>query len=421
MTQIRTKGLRYRLTTLLIICVGGSCALDRGRAQPPLPPPPTSTQPNVTAPLTTPNLTSPPTVSRIDPPQSAATPTPAGLGDPMVRIKDITFVEGDRVNHLSGHGLVMGLNGTGARAEQTRIMATNYYLRKGVRIELITDTSNMSSVMVSGRVPAFARKGETILVTVSVADDASSLRGGTLAQTPLRGLDDEIYAIAQGPIVAGGVSAQGDAASVQVNHPNVGVCEAIVEREIDCESIVRNGQIRLVLRNKAYSTVTEITNTLNAAFPRTATATDSGTIVIRVPTAFTENLPSFISKIGDLRVRPDQPARVVVNQKTGTIVLGHNVKISRVLFASANIVISTNETPVASQPAPLSRGDTAVLPRTSIDIFESGGTYNVWRGGVTVGDLANALNSLAVSPITLIDILTSLRNQGALQAELVIE
>ncbi|MEO1526936.1 MAG: flagellar basal body P-ring protein FlgI [Planctomycetota bacterium] len=396
-------------------------------AQPPLPPPPTTTTP---APSQTPVPSQPlpaallpaaPRVDRLIPPGSTPAPPPALTTDSSARIKDITFVEGDRINHLSGHGLVMGLNGTGARAEQTRLMATNYYLRQGVRIELITDTSNMSSVLVSGKVPAFARKGETILVTVSVADDASSLRGGTLVRTPLRGLDDEIYAIAQGPIVAGGIGAQGNAGAVQINHPNVGVCEAIVEREIDCGRIVQNGQIRLVLRNKSYSTATQITNVLNQYFPKAAKTLDSGTIAVTVPQSSQDDVPGFISMIGDFRVRPDQPAKVVVNQKTGTIVLGHNVKISRVLFASANIVISTNEAPVASQPAPLSGGDTAILPRTSIDIVESGGTYNVWKDGVTVGDLANALNSLAVSPVTLIDILTSLRNQGALQAELIIE
>lgn len=131
-----------------------------------------------------------------------------------------------------------------------------------------------------------------------------------------------------------------------------------------------------------------------------------------IPETFQQNLPPFISMIGELRVRPDLPARVVINQKTGTIVLGHNVKVSRVLFASENIVIATNELPVASQPAPFSEGQTVVLPRTNIDIVETGGSYNVWREGLTVGDLANALNTLAVSPNTLINIFTSLRNQG---------
>lgn len=340
--------------------------------------------------------------------------------DDSVRVKDITFIEGERNNHVSGEGLVFGLSGTGGKAEQTRRMATNFFLRKGMQINTV-DTKNLSAVLVSGKIPAYARKGETILVNVSVADDASSLRGGMLHQTALRGLDDEIYAIAQGPIIGGGVSAQGDAASVQKNHPTVGVCEAIVEREINCNHIGQDGRIRLVLRNKSYSTVNEITNALNDSFPRHARALDSGTVEIFVPETFSRKLPTFISMIGSLRVQPDQPARVVINQKTGTIVMGNDVKISRVLFASENIVITTVENPVTSQPAPLSAGQTTVLPRTGIDVFESGGLYNVWRGGLTVGDLANALNTLAVSPNTLINIMTSLRNQGALQAELVIE
>jgi flagellar P-ring protein precursor FlgI len=340
--------------------------------------------------------------------------------DPSVRIKDITFVQGDRVNHVSGDGLVFGLSGTGGQSEQTQTMAGNFYLRRGIQINRV-ETQNISAVLVSGKIPAYARKGETILVNVSVADDATSLRGGTLNQTALRGIDDQIYAIAQGPIIGGGVSAQGDAGSVTKNHPTVGVCEAIIEREIGCNDVVVDGQIRLVLRNKSYSTATQIANELNGLFPHHATALDSGTLNIFVPRTFRSDIPAFISTIGDLRVRPDQPARVVINQKTGTIVMGHSVKISRVLFASENIVIATSESPIASQPNPLSQGQTAVLPRSSIDIVESGGTYNVWREGLTVGDLATALNTLAVSPNTLISIFTSLRNQGALQAELVIE
>ncbi len=315
---------------------------------------------------------------------------------------------------------MFGLSGTGGKSEQTRVMATNYFLRKGMQIDN-ANTKNLSAVMVAGKMPAFARKGDIIQVTVSVADDASSLRGGTLNRTALRGLDDEIYAIAQGPIIGGGVSAQGNAGSVQKNHPTVGVCEAIVEREIGCEQIANHGRLRLVLRNKDYATATRIANGLNGVFPQHARALDSGTVDVVIPETFQQNLPPFISMIGELRVRPDLPARVVINQKTGTIVLGHNVKVSRVLFASENIVIATNELPVASQPAPFSEGQTVVLPRTNIDIVETGGSYNVWREGLTVGDLANALNTLAVSPNTLINIFTSLRNQGALQAELVLE
>lgn len=351
--------------------------------------------------------------------ENVPTASPIAIDD-SVRIKDITFIEGERNNHVSGEGLVFGLSGTGGKAQQTVIMATNFFLRKGMRIDTV-DTKNLSAVLVSGKIPAYARKGETILVSVSVADDASSLRGGMLHQTALRGLDDEIYAIAQGPIIGGGVAAGGDAASVTKNHPTVGVCEAIVEREIGCQHVVNHGRVRLILRNKSYATVNEITNSLNFAFPAHARSLDSGTVEVAIPNSFHNKLPAFLSMIGNLRVQPDQPAKVVINQKTGTIVMGQNVKISRVLFASENIIISTVETPIASQPAPFSDGQTAILPRTNIDIFESGGMYNLWKGGLTVGDLGTALNTLAVSPNTLIGIMTSLRNQGALQAELVIE
>jgi flagellar P-ring protein precursor FlgI len=340
--------------------------------------------------------------------------------DPSVRIKDITFVDGDRNNHVSGDGLVFGLSGTGGKSEQTRSMASSYFLHKGIRIGN-AETKNMSAVLVSGKIPPYARKGETILITVSVADDATSLRGGTLHQAVLRGIDDEIYAIAQGPIIGGGVSAGGAGASVTKNHPTVGVCEAIIEREVCSEQLMVNGRLRLVLRNKEYSTVTQISNALNSVFPNSSRALDSGTVEVSVPRSFQRSLPAFISMVGQLRVQPDSRARVVINQKTGTIVMGKNVKISRVMFASENIVISTAENPIASQPAPLSNGETVVLPRTSVDVFESGGTYNVWREGISVGDLAHALNTLAVSPNSMINIFTTLRNQGALQAELVIE
>ncbi|QEG23383.1 Flagellar P-ring protein precursor [Mariniblastus fucicola] len=343
-----------------------------------------------------------------------------GQLDPSVRVKDITFVDGDRNNHVSGDGLVFGLSGTGGKSEQTRSMASSYFLHKGIRVDQ-AETKNMSAVLVSGKIPPYARKGETILINVSVADDATSLRGGTLHQAVLRGIDDEIYAIAQGPIIGGGVAAGGAAASVTKNHPTVGVCEAIVEREICPEQLLVNGRLRLVLRNKEYSTATQISNALNMVFPNTARALDAGTVEIAVPRSFQRSLPAFISMVGELRIKPDQRARVVINQKTGTIVMGKHVKISRVLFASENIVISTAETPVASQPAPFSQGETVVLPRSAVDIFESGGTYNVWQEGLTVGDLAQALNTLAVSPNSMINIFTTLRNQGALQAELVIE
>ncbi|MEM6468465.1 MAG: flagellar basal body P-ring protein FlgI [Planctomycetota bacterium] len=379
--------------------------------------PPAGPLPNAATLPAAPTLPAP-DVTVEGPPPTIANPIPRL--DSTVRIKDISFIQGERVNHVNGQGLVFGLSGTGGVSQQTRAMAANFYLRSGLRVEQV-DTVNMSSVLVSGKIPAFARPGETILVTVSVADDAQSLRGGTLHQTALRGMDDEIYAIAQGPIIGGGVAAGGDAASVQVNHPTVGVCEAIVERPINCGGIVQNGHIHLILRNKSYATAIEVENALNRAFPNSAKALNASTIRVRIPKSFLDSVPGLISIVGNLRVQPDQPARVVINQRTGVVVFGHQVKIAPVLFASENIVIATTENPVVSQPNPLSAGQTTVLPRTSIDLLESGGRYNVLPGGMTVGDLANALNSLGVNPNTLITIMTSLRNQGALKAELVLE
>jgi flagellar P-ring protein precursor FlgI len=360
--------------------------------------------------------------------QAAATPAlqpnaivrPRFPIDRSSRIKDITLIAGDRNNHTSGNGLVFGLSGTGGTSDLTLEMARNYFARDGLRLDNL-NTQNLSSVLVSGKIPPYARKGETIIVNVAVADDASSLRGGYLHRTALRGLDNEIYAIAQGPIVGGGVSAGGAAASVQKNHPTAGTCEAIIEREICSEMVLQNSRIRLVLQNKDYSTATQIANAINEVFPQTTRALDAGTVELMVPRSFHYKLPAFISMVGELRVRPDMKARVIINQKTGTILMGQNVRLSRVLFASENIVISTTESPIVSQPAPLSDGQTVVLPRTNVDVFESGGSYNVWQDSITVGELADALNSLAVSPLAMINIFTSLRNQGALQAELVIE
>ena len=246
-TIFRTSPTAYCCVMLWLCCSVGTTRVHAQFAAEALPPPPG----DITSGVRVQESTAQP-----------LTPFAPLQSDMSVRIKDIAFVEGDRVNHVSGEGLVFGLSGTGGKSQQTRQMAANYYLRRGVRV-LQVDTKNMSAVMVSGKIPAYARPGETILVTVSVADDASSLRGGTLNQTALRGIDDEIYAIAQGAIIGGGISAEGAAASVQKNHPTVGVCEAIVERAVPCGTIVSNGTLRLILRNKSYSTATAIGNALN--------------------------------------------------------------------------------------------------------------------------------------------------------------
>ena len=352
----------------------------------------------------------------------ATAPIPAA--QPVVeryyRLKDITFPEGDRDNTIEGIGLVVGLSQTGGRAVQTQMMAQNYFVRQGLPVQ-DPETRSMSAVLVSGEVPPYARKGETIQVKVSVIDDSTSLRGGMLARTPLKGLDGKVYAIAQGPVLGGGVAAGGEAANVQRDHPTAGVCNATIEREICSEVDPNSPMLRLILRNKEYSTAVSVANTINEIFGRAARAVDQGTIEIYVPRGFYGKRAEFISVIGQLRVKVDPRAKVVVNQKTGTIILGQNVRIAPVVFAKGSLVISTTEAPVVSQPAPLSEGETVVLPRTSVEVSETGGPYSSLGGVATVGELGRALNELGFTPNMMIEMFSSLKSVGALQAELVIE
>ena len=347
-------------------------------------------------------------------PISHAIPQPV-----LHRIKDITVPEGERNNIVTGMGLVVGLSATGGRAEQTRLMAQNYFLRNGLSTDSPA-TGSMSAVIVTGTIPPYLRKGESIQVTVSVADDATSLRGGQLVYTTLKGHDGNVYAVASGSIIGGGISAGGAAANVQRDHPTAAVCNAIIEKEICCDHWAKKNRVQLLLRNKDASTAVSISNALNIAFPNSSAAIDNGTVQITIPPFYRNKVMDFMSVVGKIQVPVDQRARVVINQKTGTIVMGLNVRISQVVFANESLVITTTERPVVSQPAPFSQGQTVVLPRTSIDVLETGGTYNGLRG-TTVGELASVLNQLGVSPNLMINVLTSLRTAGYLQAELVIE
>jgi flagellar P-ring protein precursor FlgI len=252
-------------------------------------------------------------------------------------------------------------------------------------------------------------------------DDATSLRGGTLTRTPLRGLDGQIYAFAEGQVLGGGVAAGGQAANVQRDHPTVGVCTAIIEREICADQMTCQNALRLVLRNKDYSTAVSIANALNDIFPGSSRAVDSGAVALVVPYVYHGKLPELIATIGSLAVRVDPPARVVINQKTGTIIMGQHVRLSPVVFAKGSLVIATAESPVASQPLPFSKGETVVLPRSDVDVRETGGPYSSLGGGATVGELGRALNELGFTPNMMIEMFSSLQRIGALQAELIIE
>lgn len=351
-----------------------------------------------------------------------AGPMTVASGDLVVRIRDIVSVDGHRSNSILGRGLVTGLNGTGGRSPDTQRMAANLSGNLGnAPVAPFNNTLSASVVMVNGMLPPFVKRGEEITVVVSVMDDATNLRGGILQDTPLLGADGEVYAIASGPILNHGFGVGGDAGSVTKNHPTTGTCRAIVEREVCFDEVLRSSHVKLNLRNKDYVTATRIASAINELFPRHARSLDMGTVEVLVPKKFADAQTEFISMITSQSVVPNMPARVVINQKNGTIVIGANVRISRVIFANDNLIVTTNENPVVSQPNPLSGGTTEVVPRTQITAIEQGGDYNVLKESISVGEFAAALNALGVPPQDLISIFQTLESSGALHAELIIE
>jgi flagellar P-ring protein precursor FlgI len=349
--------------------------------------------------------------------QSPPTRQPAPF---TVRIKDITTVAGQRSNRIEGFGIVAGLKGTGGKGPATQQFARNLLQNQGNRIDL-QPTKSLSVVFVTAEVPPFYQPGEKLNATVSVWDDATSLYGGTLVRTPLKGVDGQVYALASGPLEIGGFSAEGAGGSIKKNHDTSGRVEAQMEVAI-CEGPAFNGNnIRLLLRNKDDTTAYRIASEINKYFRRAARANHSGSVDVTIPGSFADAKMDFLVMIKNLRVEPDIPARVVINEKTGTIVIGKNVKLSKVVFAKDNLIITTSESPVASQPAPQSRGQTVVLPRTQIQATEQGGRYNTLNDNITVGDLATALNMLGVTPQDLISVFQSIRAEGSLHAELIVQ
>jgi flagellar P-ring protein precursor FlgI len=351
-----------------------------------------------------------------------------------VRIKDITDLEGARSNQLIGFGLVVGLDGTGSKNIHTQQVAVDMLQRFSVTTKILADargdsifkSGNISAVMLTAELGPFARRGSRMDVLVSTLDDATSLQGGTLLFTPLRGADKVDYATAQGPLSVGGYSfsasggGQGTAATAQKNHPTVGRIAggALVEREARGE-ILCNGKISLLLREPDYHTSRAIAKAINDRYPDRAIAVDAGAVRVYVPSELCSKLVSFVSEIGALEVTPDTIAKVVINERTGTIVAGHQVKISAVAVTHGNLAVVTSNEPIASQPEPFGRGKTVVLPRAQLGVVEQPGSLRVVEQTMTVGELARVLNALGAAPRDLILILQAIQKAGALHAELV--
>ena len=341
------------------------------------------------------------------------------------RIKDVVDVEGVRDNMLIGYGLVVGLNGTGDSLNNspfTEQSLVGMLERMGVNTRGTNlRTKNVAAVMVTATLPPYSAQGTRIDATVSAMGDSKSLLGGTLLVTPLLGADGEVYAVAQGPIAVSGFSAQGQGASVTRGVPTSGRISsgAIVEREIQF-SLDELPVLRLSLRNPDFTTAQRVATAINIQLRgNRAQATDPSSVLLSVPEARRGDIVGLITEIEQLRVTPDQVARVVVDEKSGVIVMGENVRISTVAIAQGNLTIRVTETPQVSQPGPFSQGETAVVPRTDIQVDDqSNNRLAVMNSGVTLQELVQSLNALGVGPRDMIAILQSIKAAGALQAEI---
>ncbi|MBO6673982.1 MAG: flagellar basal body P-ring protein FlgI [Rhizobiales bacterium] len=342
------------------------------------------------------------------------------------RIKDIADFEGVRENQLVGYGLVVGLNGTGDtlnNAPFTRQSLRAMLERLGVNTPSAElRTANVAAVMVTANLPAFATQGTRIDITVSALGDADSLQGGTLLVTPLLGADGEVYAIGQGPVAIAGFEAQGAAASITRGVPTTGRIAngALVEREVHFD-LASMSTIRLALRNPDLTTARRMALAINALLgEELAVSTDPGTVQLSLPAHYNTSMVELLTDIEQLLIEPDQTARIVVDESSGIIVLGRDVRVSTVAIAQGNLTVTITEEPQVSQALPFAEnGETVVVPRTAIDVVEGEETQlGIVEQTVTLRELVDGLNALGIGPRDLIAILHAIKAAGALQADI---
>jgi len=340
------------------------------------------------------------------------------------RIKDIANIKGVRSNQLVGYGLVIGLDGTGDKDDKITVRSISEMLEKmGLTVKPDDiKADNVASVIVTAKLPAFARAGSRIDVLVSSIGGADNLQGGTLLFTPLRGADRKIYAIAQGPVSTGGFKVGGKSGGgVQKNHPTVGRVAggALIEREIKSD-FANKTKLVLSLHNPDFTTasrtVAAINKTLAANFARTP---DSGTIEVDVPPEYDGNMVGLVTVVENIGVNPDMYARVIINERTGTVVMGADVRLSTIAIANGSLSIQIRESTDVSQPTAFSSGgQTVASPESDITVKEQKVPIYVLESGVSIGDVVRALNALGVTPHDLIAIFQAIKAAGALQAEL---
>ena len=347
------------------------------------------------------------------------------------RIKDIATLHGVRQNQLIGYGLVTGLDGTGDNLNNTtftRQAIFNMMIRNGISLDPddIDDIKieNIAAVMVTATLPPFASPGMRIDVQVSSMGDAESLAGGTLLMTPLTGADGEVYAVAQGALAIGAFSFGGRAARAQKNHPTVGRIPngAIVENIVPA-TLGEDGKLVYQLKNSDFTTAARMSDSINSLFgPSTAFPQNSGTVVINIPPHSMNNIVSFVADVESITVQSDSVARVVVNERTGTIVMGKDVRLSTVAISHGNLTLLVKETEDVFQPNPFGEGETARTQDTALEVTEEGGLLTVLDlpEGVSIGDIANALNAIGATPRDLIAIFQAIKASGSMHGELVI-
>jgi flagellar P-ring protein FlgI len=346
-------------------------------------------------------------------------------GEAASRIKDLANFEGVRQNQLIGYGLVVGLNGTGDTINNspfTRQSLTAMLERLGINIRGQTlRTGNVAAVMVTANLPPFSTQGTRIDVTASALGDAKSLQGGTLLVTPLLGADGNVYAVAQGSLAIGGFQAEGEAAKIVRGVPTVGRISngAIIEREIDF-ALNRLNQVRLALRNADFTTAKRIASAINDFLGTpTAEPVDPSTVQITVPQQYHDNVVALLTEIEQLQIEPDLPAKVVIDERSGVIVMGRDVRVSTVAVAQGNLTVTISEAPQVSQPAPLAnRGRTVVVPRSRVGVQEEGKKLAIVSEGVSLQQLVDGLNALGIGPRDLISILQAIKAAGAIQADI---
>lgn len=339
-----------------------------------------------------------------------------------VRIKDIASFSGVRDNQLIGYGLIVGLGGTGDTKDApfTAASLVNMMERMGVAVDPTTlKAKNIASVMVTANLPVSARAGAPLDVTISSIGNASSLQGGVLLQTPLRGVDGKVYALAQGAIILGGFSVQGAASRTQKNVTTVGSIPggATVEREVP---FAFNNQSELTINMSIadFSTTQQVVERLNQSLGGNyASAPNISTVNLKIPPSYQGNIVPLMASVENLEVTPESAAKVVVDEKTGTIVIGRNVRIARVAVAHGSLQVTVQESTQVSQPGPFSQGQTVVTPQTDVNVREENRNLNMVEGA-TLQELVDGLNSIGATPRDLISILKSLKASGALYADL---